>query len=170
MYCSNCGAPLPTRPAICPSCGAEITYPRESANAAEQKDSETGDQYQLRYFDIPAERLNALLAYLMDWLREESFQYQRLQTEDGATLLQIVKKGGWRKLLGMDAALNIVCRPTKQGLEVKIGAGKWLDKAVAGGVGMVLLWPLAITAGIGAYEQMQLPERIYEKIATFEEN
>ena len=34
-----------------------------------------------------------------------------------------------------------------------IGAGKWLDKAIAGTVSIFVLWPLAVTAGFGAWEQ-----------------
>jgi hypothetical protein len=51
-------------------------------------------------------------------------------------------------------------------LTVQIGAGKWIDKAAAGTVSMFVLWPLAITAGIGAWEQMKMPEKIFNYIGT----
>lgn len=167
MYCSNCGATLPAQAKFCPACGARTPAADQQQRRA-PADDDSSINYQSRYFAIPAGDLPALLDQLIDWLRYKDFQYQRLQTEEGGTLLQVVKKGGWRKLLGMDTALNIVCTSTPDGLEVKIGAGRWLDKAVAGGVGMVLLWPLAVTAGIGAYEQMRLPEQVFELVERFE--
>jgi hypothetical protein len=44
---------------------------------------------------------------------------------------------------------------------VQIGSGKWTDKAGIGTVEVFILWPLAITAGLGAWEQMKMPERIF---------
>ena len=44
---------------------------------------------------------------------------------------------------------------------MEIGAGKWIDKAAVGTVSMLVLWPLAVTAGIGALaEQMKMPDKI----------
>ena len=49
---------------------------------------------------------------------------------------------------------------------VEIGAGKWVDKAAVGTVSLFILWPLAITAGMGAWEQMKLPERIFDYVGS----
>lgn len=49
-------------------------------------------------------------------------------------------------------------------LTVQIGSGKWLDKTAAGTVSLFILWPLAITAGLGAWEQMKVPEEIFDYI------
>ena len=49
---------------------------------------------------------------------------------------------------------------------MEIGAGKWIDKAAAGTVSLFLLWPLAITAGFGAWEQMQMPDKVFDYIGT----
>ena len=38
------------------------------------------------------------------------------------------------------------------------------DKLGAGAVGIFLLWPLAVTAGIGAYKQKKLPSEIFEVV------
>ena len=38
------------------------------------------------------------------------------------------------------------------------------DKQGAGAVGLFLLWPLAVTAGIGAYKQKKLPSEIFEVV------
>ena len=49
-------------------------------------------------------------------------------------------------------------------LNVTLGEGQWADKLGAGAVGLFLLWPLAVTAGIGAYKQKKLPSEIFEVV------
>ena len=39
-------------------------------------------------------------------------------------------------------------------------------KAAAGTVSLFILWPLAITAGFGAWEQMKMPERVFDYIGS----
>jgi hypothetical protein len=51
-------------------------------------------------------------------------------------------------------------------LTVETGAGKWIDKAAVGTVSLLVLWPLAITAGFGAWEQMKMPEKVLDYIGT----
>ena len=105
-----------------------------------------------------------LITSLSGWLSTESFTAQVLQTADGGTLLQVEKQGGWRKMIGMSTALNIVFRLVDGRLMVEIGAGRWMDKAAVGTVSMLILWPLAVTAGIGAWQQMKMPERVFDQI------
>ena len=40
------------------------------------------------------------------------------------------------------------------------------DKAAVGTVSLLILWPLAITAGMGAWEQMKMPERIFDYVGS----
>jgi len=61
----------------------------------------------------------------------------------------------------MSTSLNIVFRQDGDILNVEIGAGKWIDKAAVGTVSMFILWPLAVTAGFGAWEQMKMPDRVF---------
>jgi len=91
----------------------------------------------------------------------------KIEKEENAILLQIVKKGGWRRFVGMSTALNIIFRQVDNQINIEIGAGRWIDKAVVGGVSLVVLWPLMITAGVGAWQQSKMPERIYEHVQTF---
>ncbi|MGA2067439.1 MAG: hypothetical protein ABSG86_20885 [Thermoguttaceae bacterium] len=77
-----------------------------------------------------------------------------MKIEDGGLLLQVEKSGAWRRFVGMSTALNVCFRHTGSTLNVEIGGGRWIDKAVAGGVSLIVLWPLAVTAGIGAWAQM----------------
>ena len=77
------------------------------------------------------------------------------------------KVGGWRKLVGMSTALNIVFHQVENTVNVEIGAGRWIDKATTSAVAYFIIWPLAVTAGIGAWQQMKMPERVFEHIAKF---
>jgi hypothetical protein len=88
----------------------------------------------------------ALISDLKNWLDAHRFDCQQLNTEDHDLLIQVKKRGGWREFVGMATSLNIVFHQSGDNLIVEIGAGKWIDKAAAGVVSLVVLWPLAVTA------------------------
>jgi hypothetical protein len=110
---------------------------------------------QSKSFPCPSARFSGLITSTQSWLSKEGFKCQKLQTEDGGTLLQIEKVGGWRKLVGMSTALNIVFHQVENTVNVEIGAGRWMDKAATGAVGVFILWPLAVIAGIGTWQQIK---------------
>lgn len=120
---------------------------------------------QSKTFHCQDSRFSELITSTQSWLLREGFKCQKLQTEDGGTLLQIEKVGGWRKFVGMSTALNIVFHQVENTVNVEIGAGRWMDKATIGTVAFLFLWPLGVTTGIGACQQMKLPERVSEHIA-----
>ena len=122
---------------------------------------------QSKSFPCSSSRFPELISSTQSWLSGEGFTCQKLQTEDGGTLLQIEKVGGWRKFVGMSTALNIVFHRVENALNVEIGAGRWIDKATTGAVAYFILWPLAVTAGIGAWQQLKMPERVFEHIGKF---
>jgi hypothetical protein len=122
---------------------------------------------QSKSFPCPSSRFSELITSTQSWLSREGFKCQKLQTEDGGTLLQIEKLGGWRKFVGMSTALNIVFHQLENTVNVEIGAARWMDKATTGAVAYFILWPLAMTAGIGAWQQLKMPDRVFEHIATF---
>jgi hypothetical protein len=112
--------------------------------------------------------LPELKNHLENWLRGQSFNLQDLKTEEGATLIQIQQQGGWRKLVGMEVALNIVLHQHEEELTVEIGAGRWYDKVSVGVVSLFGLWPLAITTAIGVWsQQKKMPERIFGQVDHF---
>jgi hypothetical protein len=122
---------------------------------------------QSKSFPCPSPRFPELIASTRSWLAGEGFKCQKLQTADGGTLLQIERVGGWRKFVGMSTALNIVLHQVENTVNVEIGAGRWVDKATTGAVAYFILWPLAVTAGIGAWQQLKMPERIFGHIGKF---
>ena len=78
-------------------------------------------------------------------------------------MLQVCK-GGWRNLIGMSAALNVILDHEETAVKVNIAAGRWLDKATVGTVSLFVLWPLMVTAGFGAWKQMRMPKKVYGSI------
>ena len=122
---------------------------------------------QSRSFFCPNSIFQDLTRATQDWLSAEGFKYQRLQMEDGGIVLQIEKVGGWRKALGMSTVIHIVFHQVENMVNVEIGNGRWFDKAAVGLLSTIVLWPLAITAGLGAWQQMKLPERVYGYIAEY---
>src|SRR6266487_4125228 len=86
--------------------------------------------------------------------------YQAQQFGDQKQKLVQLKKGGdFEAIIGMQAALSVTIQKTAGGTLAMIGQQKWLDKAAVGAVGIValpVLWPLAITAGVGALRQASL--------------
>lgn len=121
-----------------------------------------GNQY--RRFYAPSMSVSDVTRELQDWLRGESFDCQDLRTEQGGVLIQVRQQGGWRALVGMQTALNVILYKDGDEITVEIGAGQWLDKAAAGVVSLFVLWPLAVTAAIGAWNQMKMPERIFGRV------
>ena len=124
---------------------------------------------QSRYFPCTTEKFYGLLADLRNWLISQNFNCQQLTTEDGGTLLQVAKKGGWRKIVGQSTALNIVLyQSSNNNITVEIGAGRWIDKALVGAAAFPLLFwfpPLAFAAGFGTWQQIKLPKKIYQYIS-----
>ena len=122
---------------------------------------------QSRSFQCPVSLFQELTRAAQGWFSAEGFKCQRLQMEDGGIVIQIEKAGGLRKVLGMSTAVHIVFRQVENTVNVEIGNGRWLDKAAAGTLSLIILWPLAITAGIGVWQQMKLPGRVFGYLAEY---
>ena len=88
---------------------------------------------------------------------QEGYETQFLTFEEeeqkGGVFQLRPKSGGWqtvKDVTGMGTAATVTMKMVGQALEVEIGGGKWFDKAAVLGISMVVLWPLTITASIGA--------------------
>lgn len=94
----------------------------------------------------------------------QNLQVQGAQTGEGYVLQCRQEKDGWKTVTGMRLATTVQMTLSGDTLNVTIGAGEWSDKIGAGVAGLVLFWPLAVTAGIGAYKQKKLPDEIFRVI------
>lgn len=166
MFCSSCGSQVEESAKFCVSCGGSVAGV-DSGMRHSGKRSATGSQgspMKIRRFSCSEERSTPIIDALERWLSEQNFLVQRLRTEDERILLQVARKGGWRKAIGMSTALNVVIAHDVNALTVEIGQGRWVDKAIVGTVSLFVLWPLMVTAGFGAWQQMRMPSKIFDFI------
>lgn len=162
--CPKCRTQVEAGLSFCGTCGAALEEPG-GAKVPGGKVPEGERSKSRRYICTPADAPQ-LIADVKDWLNDQGFDSQQMNTESQSLLLQIKKRGGWRSFVGMATSLNILFHQSGDTLTVEIGAGKWIDKAAVGTVSMFILWPLALTAGYGAWEQMKMPEKVFDYIGT----
>ena len=173
MLCSQCQNQNSEGSKFCTNCGnvlsnGHVTQTQSYTNQGAGRRGEhspSGQPMKIRRFSCLPDQFDELVSDLKNWLINQNYNCQQLSTQDKGTLLQVAKKGGWRKFIGMSTALNVVLHQSVNAVTVKIGVGRWLDKAAVGTISMFILWPLAVTTGIGAWQQMKLPDMIYQYIS-----
>ena len=151
LFCQRCGAPLKSQ--------VDDGGSSPEGNQVQKIPGSTSRRYKCAEEDAPR-----VIQELKTWLDGEDFDTQQVSADDQSLLIQIKKRGGWRDFVGMATSLNILFHHSNDTLTVEIGAGKWIDKAAVGTVSLFILWPLAITAGMGAWEQMKMPDKIFDYI------
>jgi hypothetical protein len=151
QFCQGCGHPLKANLPVSPSANDPL----------KKIPGSTSRRYMCTPDDAPQ-----LVYDLKAWLDSQGFDTQQVNADDESLLLQIKKRGGWRDFVGMATSLNILFHQSDDMLTVEIGAGKWVDKAAVGTVSLFILWPLAITAGMGAWEQMKMPDKIFDFVGS----
>jgi hypothetical protein len=166
--CPRCQNPVQAEYRFCQRCGNPLHQPAGDVAPT----SADGDHVQKipgstsRRYTCAEEDAVRLIQDVKGWLDSQGFDTQQVSADDQSLLIQIKKRGGWRDLVGMATSLNILFHHNADTLTVEIGAGKWIDKAAVGTVSLFILWPLAITAGMGAWEQMKMPDRIFDFVGS----
>lgn len=101
---------------------------------------------------------------------ENFLRYEKgLETQSGKAQQGYFVQGrkpsdAWKTISGTNMAITVQFVESGQNVNVMIGDSKWSDKVGAGVVGLFIFWPLAVTAGYGAYQQKKLPEEIFAVI------
>lgn len=105
---------------------------------------------------------------IQGWLREKKqLHAEGMQTNEGY-LVQAKQEDSWKKIVGMDSAIQVQIMNAGEGqVLINVGSGKWVDKAGAATVGMIVFAPLAVTAAIGAWNQKKLPEELFTFVEQF---
>ena len=117
-----------------------------------------------RVFELNQVTAEQVLEAVTTFLRgEKGMEVQSVATPNGY-LIQAAQADTLRTLSGMKLATTVELTVNGTQLNVTLGEGQWADKLGAGAVGIFLLWPLAVTAGIGAYKQKKLPGEIFEVV------
>ena len=118
-----------------------------------------------RTFMLNGVDAQTVVDYLVDFLRgEKGMEVQSTQTPEGYILQAGQPKDTWKTLTGMRLAITAQIIVTGEQMNVLIGEGQWTDKIGAGAIGLFVAWPLAITAGMGAFKQKKLPGEIFQEI------
>lgn len=99
---------------------------------------------------------------LEDYLRfQKNLETEGVAQAENIYFIQARQTEGWKKLAGMDKAVQVKLTAHQGCLTVDIGAGRWVDKLGAATVGYLVFAPLMITAAIGAIGQDKLPQEIF---------
>lgn len=118
-----------------------------------------------RVFMLNGTQVQDIVTRLEGFFRtEKGMDVQSSQTTDGYVMQASQPKDGWRTLTGMRLAVTVQMAVAGDQLNVSIGEGQWSDKIGAGAIGLFVAWPLAITAGMGAYKQKKLPFEVFQVI------
>lgn len=118
-----------------------------------------------RVFMLNGTQVQDIVTRLEGFFRtEKGMDVQSSQTTDGYVMQTSQPKDGWKTLTGMRLAVTVQMAVAGDQLNVSIGEGQWSDKIGAGAIGLFVAWPLAITAGMGAYKQKKLPSEVFQVI------
>ena len=118
-----------------------------------------------RVFMLNGTQVQDIVTRLEGFFRtEKGMDVQSSQTTDGYVMQASQPKDGWKTLTGMRLAVTVQMAVAGDQLKVSIGEGQWSDKIGAGAIGLFVAWPLAITAGMGAYKQKKLPSEVFQVI------
>ena len=88
--------------------------------------------------------------------RNKKMTAQVFNDQDSNWIIQGKEDRSWKKKLAMDKAVTIRLELSGYTLHVKLGAGKWMDKAAGVAVAMLIAWPVLIPTALGAYQQKSL--------------
>lgn len=118
-----------------------------------------------RVFMLNGTQVQDIVTRLEGFFRtEKGMDVQSSQTTDGYVMQASQPKDGWKTLTGMRLAVTVQMAVAGDQLNVSVGEGQWSDKIGAGAIGLFVAWPLAITAGMGAYKQKKLPSEVFQVI------
>ncbi len=108
-----------------------------------------------------------LIHALVAWYRSEGYESHLMEPPSGEGVIQVRQSEVWRSVLGVSSALNVTLSVGQGTLTVDIRVGKRVDKALAGAVGVFLLWALFFTAAHTRWLRAQVPERTFAFIEHF---
>ncbi len=118
-----------------------------------------------RFYTSEKLDIERLATDLENIYRLQGYQLQQLGNKE-QKLIQLQKGSDVEALVGLQSALTVSMQRTSGGILIMIGQQKWIDKAAVGVVGLAvpMLWPLTITAGLGALRQIGLSRQVMQMV------
>jgi len=118
-----------------------------------------------RFYQAPDLDIERIARDLDDYYLSQDYQVQHFGNKE-RMVVQVKMGSQLEAVFGMQAALTVTLEHFPRGVLATVGQQQWLDKAAAGAIGMLLLWPLAITAGVGAIRQVSLESQVFDVLDT----
>ena len=124
-----------------------------------------------RIYTLPADKSIQELAHVVEGYltNSENMNCQVLQSEAGEYIVQgRAQNGSLGQWVGLDKAITVRLIPGQNNVVVvEIGKGEWLKKSLTMATSMFVLWPLAVTSGVGMFKQGKLPQKIDRTIQLY---
>jgi hypothetical protein len=124
-----------------------------------------GSHMDTRFYRAPDLDIERVARDLEGCYRLQDYQVQHFGSRDRMAV-QLKMGSQFEAVIGMQAALTITLERFSSGILATVGQQQWVDKAAAGAIGMLLLWPLAVTAGVGAIRQASLESQVFGMLDT----
>ncbi len=112
-----------------------------------------------RFYQSQSLDIERLVFELENLFLTQGYQVQHFGNNEHM-VVQFKKGGDFAAIVGMQAALTLTLHSSSGGMMAVVGQQRWADKAAAGAVGMLILWPLAFTAGAGMVRQSNLANQV----------
>ena len=113
--------------------------------------------YQSRDLD-----LQSIAQDLVKEYQAEKFEAQQFG-DSNQVVVQLKKENVLRSITGLDKALGISLQRSGDEMIVQVGALDWVDQIAVGAVGLIL-YPLLVTAAIGAVQQRNVVHDVLDSI------
>jgi predicted nucleic acid-binding Zn ribbon protein len=124
-----------------------------------------GGHMDTRFYQAPDLDIERIARDLDDYYLSQDYQVQHFGNKE-RMVVQVKMGSQLEAVFGMQAALTVTLEHFPRGVLATVGQQQWLDKAAAWAIGMLLLWPLAITAGVGAIRQVSLESQVFDVLDT----
>jgi hypothetical protein len=118
-----------------------------------------------RFYRAPGLDIERIARDLESCYLSQDYQVQHFGSKD-RMVVQLKMGSQLEAVIGMQAALTLTLERFPSGIIARVGQQQWVDKAAAGAIGMLLLWPLAVTAGVGAIRQASLESQVFGMLDT----
>lgn len=123
----------------------------------------------LMYPIRPGKSVDAAVQTVKSCLFSDGMEVQDFFCNDCHIIQARTRSSDMKKLVGMDKAVEIRMSPSTDNtmVTVEIGGAQWADKAAAMTVSMFVLWPLAVTSGLGFYGQSQIIKKVKNLVTMY---
>jgi hypothetical protein len=92
----------------------------------------------------------------------QGFKTQQFGDSNQASV-QLEKENALRTITGFNKALGVTFQRSGAETVVQVGASDWVDQVAVGAVGLIL-YPLLVTAAIGAVQQRNVVHEVLDSI------